>query len=177
MSETTESNPQAGVAVTSGRARIVQINVSRGGVPKTPVAEAVITRLGIQGDEHDDVHNHGGPDRALCLYTLEQIETLRREGHDIAPGCLGENLTLRGIDLAALVPGTHLRLGSEVEIEVTGYAGPCRTIARWFSDGRFGRISEKTHPGESRVYARVLRTGVLRPGDAATLIGANVDGE
>ncbi|HEX8730763.1 MAG TPA: MOSC domain-containing protein [Ktedonobacterales bacterium] len=155
------------------RGRIVQINISRGGVPKLPVTEARVRELGLVGDLHDDIASHGGPMRALCLYTMEEIERLQAEGHPIYPGAAGENVTLRGVALAELVPGTRLALGDEVVIEITGYTTPCKTIREAFNDGDFSRISHKTHPGESRVYARVLREGVMRPGDAVqTLVRA-----
>lgn len=150
--------------------RVHQLNISRGGVPKLLIAEARVTEEGIEGDYHTDTLNHGGPQAALCLFTLEQIERLRAEGHPIVPGSAGENVTLSGIAQAALKPGARLRLGDEVEIEITHYTTPCKNITASFSDGEFTRISQKLHPGESRVYARVLCPGALRPGDAARLL-------
>ena len=49
---------------------------------------------GLEGDRHRNRKLHGGPDRALCLFSLERIEALQAEGHPIEPGTLGENLTL-----------------------------------------------------------------------------------
>jgi MOSC domain-containing protein YiiM len=40
-----------------------------------------------------------------------------------------------------------------------------------FSDRRFSRISQTHYPGSSRLYARVLREGILRPGDRAVVVG------
>jgi MOSC domain-containing protein YiiM len=153
---------------TSGR--VYQINVSRGGVPKLPIAQAQVTTLGITGDYQRDQQNHGGPDRALCLYTLEQIQRLQSEGHPITPGSAGENITLVGISLFELTPGTLLALGDEVEIEMTSFAAPCNNIADSFNDGDFTHISEKLHPGQSRIYARVLRTGYIVTGDSARIL-------
>jgi MOSC domain-containing protein YiiM len=150
--------------------RIYQINTSMGGVPKLPVSSAVVTSEGIQGDYHND-RNHGGPLAALCLYTLEQIKRLQSEGHPIYPGSVGENITLAGIEQATLVPGVRLLLGDAVEIELTSYTTPCKTIALSFADGDFTRITQKLHPGESRVYARVLRGGTLHSGEPVRLLG------
>lgn len=105
-----------------------------------------------------------GPDRAVCLYSLELIEALRAEGHPITPGSIGENVVISGIDWRRMVPGVEVRLG-EVEIELTSYALPCRNIRGSFRNGRIGRVSPETHPGWSRVYARVLREGQLASGD------------
>lgn len=152
------------------RGSIVQVNVSPGGVPKLPVPEAVVTELGIVGDGHHDTENHGGPERALCLYALERIEALRAEGHPIAPGTTGENVTIAGIDWERVVPGARLRLGAGVIVEVTRYTTPCKTIRGSFADGDSNRIHHRLFPGWSRVYARVLRGGIIRPGDPVELL-------
>lgn len=146
---------------------IRQINISNGGVPKVPVERAEVGIDGIVGDRHRDTKNHGGSERALCLFSAEVIEALRAEGHPIAPGTVGENLTVSGLDWATVVPGKRYRAG-EVELEITGYTSPCKNIAESFEDGEFIRISNKLHLNESRVYARVLKTGVIRPGDSIT---------
>lgn len=123
----------------------------------------------MEGDRQRDLEYHGGRDRALVLYSLELIDALQREGHPVSPGSMGENVVLAGIDWATMVPGTRLRLG-EVEIELTAYAPPCRTIKRSFSDARFGRVSSKSHPGWSRVCARVVTEGVVSEGDGAEIL-------
>ena len=149
--------------------RIASLNVSAGGVPKLPVAEARVTQNGMEGDRQRDQRHHGGDDRALSLYSLEHIDALRLEGHAIAPGAAGENMTLTGVDWRRMRPGARLSLGG-VEIELTGFAHPCRNIRPLFLDDDANRISEKLHPGWSRVYARVLTEGLVRVGDEASLI-------
>lgn len=145
-------------------ARIHQLNVSPGGVPKRPVHRARLTPLGLEGDavRHPDVH--GGPDRALCLYALERIEALQAEGHPVFPGAMGENVTTAGIDFDAVAPGDRLALGPHALVEVVSYTAPCRTIAGSFHDGAYGRVSQKLHPGWSRVYARVILGGPVEVG-------------
>ena len=146
------------------RGHVFQLNTSRGGVPKLPVPRAVVTARGLEGDEHNDKKNHGGPDRALCLYSLENFLLLQAEGHPAYPGSIGENVTTAGIDFSRLQPGDRLRLGDEVLIEITKYTTPCFKIEAAFRGGEFTRISQKTHPGDARVYARVLQGGELWPG-------------
>ena len=150
-------------------AQIHQINLSKGGVPKLPVAEADIDESGVVGDIQADRIHHGRPDQALCLYSLEVIEELQREGHPIAPGSAGENLTLSGLDWSKLVPGARLSVGPEVMIEVTGHTSPCQKNARWFVEGDFSRMSQTRHPGSSRLYARVLQGGQVKTGDGVAL--------
>lgn len=149
--------------------RIHQINISRGGVPKRPVLEAEVGSDGIAGDGHNHPDIHGGPERALCLYSLDLIEQLAQEGHPIAPGSVGENVTLSGIDWGQMQPGTRLRLGSDVVVELTRDTTPCKTIAAAFKNREFVRIGEKLHPGWSRMYARVIQEGTIRPGDTVEI--------
>ena len=146
-------------------ARVVSLNRSNGGVPKLATPSAFVSVNGMEGDSQRDRRFHGGPDRALCLYSMELIDALRAEGHPIAPGTVGENVTIAGLDWRDVVPGVRLALGP-VEIEITGYSSPCQSIAPSFSDQRSTRISQKVHPGRSRVYARVLTEGALTVGDA-----------
>ncbi len=157
------------------RAYIYQLNCSDGGVPKRPVAAAELTRDGLVGDRQANRLFHGGPDRALCLYALERIEALRAEGHPITPGSTGENVTVAGLDWAQLAPGARLALGDEVIVEITKPANPCKNIAPSFVGGEFKRIAQKLHPGESRLYARVIKTGRLAVGQPVRLLPANGD--
>ncbi|HEX8556608.1 MAG TPA: MOSC domain-containing protein [Pyrinomonadaceae bacterium] len=151
-------------------ARIFQLNVSRGGVPKLAVREAALTPDGLEGDRQRNRRLHGGPERALCLYALERVLELQAEGHPIFPGSAGENLTLVGLDWALLAPGSRLALGREALVEVTSYTKPCKIIAASFREGDFKRISQKLHPGHSRLYARVLSPGRLAVGDRVSVL-------
>ena len=157
-----------GAPGTAGR--VFRLNLSRGGVPKLPVEEAQVTRGGIVGDRQRYPVFHGGPERAVSLFSLEVIERLRAEGHPIEPGSTGENVTITGIDWRLLVPGSRLALGREVVLEVTGYAAPCATIKASFAGGRFKRISQKVNPGESRIYTRVLSEGRVSADDEVRVL-------
>lgn len=101
--------------------RIFQLNSSTGGVPKLAIREAMVNEHGIIGDEHNFPDIHGGPERALCLFSLERILEFQAEGHPIFPGSIGENVTISGLDWEKLVPGVRLSLGDEVLIEITRY--------------------------------------------------------
>lgn len=150
-------------------AHIFQLNISDGGVPKTAVRTAELTELNLIGDKQRNLKYHGGPTRALCLYSLEHILALQAEGHPIYPGSIGENVTIADLQWTNIVPGVYLRLGNEVHIEITSYAVPCRNIQDSFIDQKFGRVSAKSNPGWSRAYAKVLQTGLLTVGDPVLL--------
>jgi MOSC domain-containing protein YiiM len=148
---------------------VASLNLSRGGVPKLPVLVAEVTVNGLAGDWQRNRKYHGGPDRALCLYSAELLAALRAEGHPVVPGSLGENVTVSGVPWLLVVPGVRLRLGAAL-VEVASYTVPCRTIRGLFRDGRPARVGQRANPGWSRVYARVLEGGALAVGDPVVLL-------
>jgi MOSC domain-containing protein YiiM len=144
---------------------VAAISISNGGVPKRRVSGALVSRLGLENDTQDDKKHHGGPDRAVCLYSLERIRSLQTEGHPIDIGTVGENITIEGIDWDRIIPGVTIKIGDQILLEVASFTNPCKTIRASFIDGEFIRIAQKLHPGWSRVYARVLGEGQIRFGD------------
>ncbi|MEO5902483.1 MAG: MOSC domain-containing protein [Gemmatimonadaceae bacterium] len=152
---------------------IYSINTSPGGVPKLPVPDAMVTVMGLDTDSHRNLKYHGGPERAVCIFAIERILALQEQGHPIGTGTTGENLTLVGIDWDLVVPGAMLETGESL-MEVVSYTTPCRTIRESFTDEKFSRLSQKHFPGWSRVYARVIREGMVRTGDRAVLTPAEL---
>ena len=155
------------------QAHIFSLQRSGGGVPKLAIREAEVGPQGMAGDRQRDRRNHGGPERALCLYSLEAILALQQEGHPIFPGSTGENVTISGLDWPTLNPGDVLHLGNEVVVQITSYTVPCNNIEPSFRGGEFKRISQKVHPGWSRLYARVLQAGTLQVGQAVSVVAAD----
>src|SRR5678816_4604999 len=140
------------------------INVSNGGVPKLPRESCYVSVDGLEGDRQRDLRYHGGPDRAVCLFSEDLIAALQGEGHPISAGTIGENFTLKGIAWAEMIPGAKLDVG-EVCLELTDYAAPCNNIAGSFQRRYIGRVSQQANRGWSRLYARVLKEGTVRVGD------------
>jgi MOSC domain-containing protein YiiM len=148
---------------------LVSINISKGGVPKRSLPACVVTAGGLQGDRQRDLEHHGGPTRAVCLYSQDLIDALRAEGHPISAGTIGENFTVSGVPWSEMVPGAQFDVG-EVRVELTDYAVPCNNIAGSFASRRMVRVSQKVHPGWSRLYARVLKEGTVRIGDSVAKV-------
>lgn len=146
-------------------ARVHQLAVSKGGVPKLPVPEVLVHELGLAGDQHKHTKIHGGPDRAVCLYSLERIAQLQAEGHPITPGSAGENITIAGLAWPTLAEGQRLAIGPHVVLVLTWPTAPCKIIAGSFNARQFRRIDVAKHPGWARWYARVDRGGLVRVGD------------
>ena len=138
---------------------LAQLNVSPGGIPKTAVLFAHVSRDGITGDWQRNRKYHGGPDRAVCLYSEELYADLRAEGIDLVNGAVGENFTTRGVNLQHLAKGDRLRVGAECIIELTEIRVPCRTLTKW--DTNLPRMIQ----GRSGWVARVITEGTVRPGD------------
>ena len=83
---------------------IVQISISRGGIPKYAVPNAVLTPLGLEGDAHANSTIHGGPRQAVLLMTAETIAELTGRGYPVFHGAMGENLTVAGMDETEICP-------------------------------------------------------------------------
>lgn len=150
--------------------QIFQINSSVGGVPKLPLSKGEVTWFGLSGDTHNDTVHHGGPEKAISLYSLELIRALQMEGHPIFPGSTGENITLVGLDWSLVEAGLRLGLGDAVELEITRFATPCKTIRDSFLNEEFNRISWRTNPGWARAYARVVKPGMIGVSDLVRII-------
>jgi MOSC domain-containing protein YiiM len=156
---------------------IVQINISPGGIPKRPIAEAEVTPQGIRGDAWAHPQIHGGPNQALLLITSEGIQELIAQGYPLHAGALGENLTVAGIDRREMRIGQRYRAG-EALIELTKIRTPCSTLdvygpsinqAVYDAQVNAGDIASPRW-GLSGFYARVLRAGVVRPRDIIQLV-------
>jgi MOSC domain-containing protein YiiM len=157
-----------GVGASHATGTVHGVFTSAGGVPKLPVEKASVGYRGVEGDHQAARQHHGRVWQALCLWSTDVIDELRSEGHPIAPGNAGENVSVSGIDWSTLRPGVRLEVG-DVLAEVSAYATPCSKNAGWFVDGDFDRMNHARQPGVSRVYASVLRDGVIRPGDPVTV--------
>jgi MOSC domain-containing protein YiiM len=156
----------AGAPTSTGT--VHRLHSSGGGVPKMPIDRAEVGYRGFVGDRQATRRHHGRPWQALSLWSIEVIDALAAEGHPIAPGLAGENITIAGITWSSLRPGVIIEIGDAVA-QVTAWADPCSNLKPWFVDGDFGRVGHDRHPGSSRAYASVLRGGIIRPGDQVTV--------
>jgi MOSC domain-containing protein YiiM len=147
--------------------RVLQLSTSMGGVPKTPREVVDITYSGVRGDVQGSRQHHGRPWQALCIWSREVIDAFAAEGHNLAPGHAGENITVEGLRWEDVRPGVRLRMGN-VLAEVWAFAVPCHHQAQWFADADFSRLHHDNGP-VSRVYALVLETGRVTVGDAIVL--------
>ena len=148
--------------------RIDSLQASGGGAPKLSIPLAEIGPGGVLGDVQGNRRNHGRPWQAICLYSSDLIEALRAEGHPIAAGGTGENLTISGIDWSRMRGGLTITIG-DVVLRTSSPAAPCHKIGDCFTERHWNRIDHVERPGWARWYASVLSGGTVSPGDAVTV--------
>ena len=141
----------------SNSGEVVSVNISEEkGTAKSPQAEIQLDSRGVAGDAH------AGPwHRQVSLLGQESIDKFISEtGKQIGPGEFAENITLRGIDLAAVAVLDRFSIG-EVELEVTQIGKECH------GDGCaiFREVGKCVMPKEG-IFARVIHGGTIRPGAA-----------
>jgi MOSC domain-containing protein YiiM len=137
----------------------------------------LLVGLGVEGDVHAGekvrhrYHVRKDPDRPnLCqvhLIHAELHDELRELGFDLSPGQMGENVTIRGVDMLGLPAGARLKLGAAALVVLTGLRTPCSQLNRVQAGlmaatrVRLGRrVCFK-----AGVMAVVLAGGEVRPGD------------
>ncbi|MBE0476354.1 MAG: hypothetical protein IBX62_04555 [Coriobacteriia bacterium] len=145
----------------NGAAEVVSVNVSeRKTVRKTPgkAGELELDR-GFVGDAHaGDWH------RQVSLLALESIDKMRAAGLDVGPGDFAENITTRGIDLLSLPVGTRVKIGPEVELEVSQIGKVCHTKCAIFY-----QAGDCVMPKEG-IFAVVRVAGPVSVGDEVRVL-------
>jgi MOSC domain-containing protein YiiM len=167
--------------VSRPEARVVSVNVSQartivhGGQPvstgiyKSPVGGRVrVRRQTLDGDVQADLAVHGGPDRAVYAYGLEDLAHWSIvQQREVEPGAMGENLTTSGLELAQAVVGERWRVGTAV-LEVTSPRLPCYKLGIRLGDPTFvQKFARGRRPG---AYLRVITEGELARGDAIDIV-------
>ncbi|MFB9275075.1 MOSC domain-containing protein [Cohnella cellulosilytica] len=148
---------------------------AKSGIMKTSVQQTLrLTRLGFEGDEQADLENHGGPDKAICVYSFDHYrhweEVLRRS---LDYGAFGENFTVERIGEQEVRIGDIFRVGSAV-VQVSQPRQPCWKLAmKWGLDELPLLV---TNSGATGFYFRVLETGEVRAGDELSLLQPHFDG-
>ena len=161
------------VSVNVGQPR--QISVRRGrpfmsSIVKDPVKGRVrATGANLEGDRQADLTVHGGADKAVYVYAIEDIAWWAQalERPEVGPGWFGENLTTEGLDVTHSVVGERWRIG-EAEFEVSQPRLPCSKLGIRFGDGRMVKaFARASRPG---AYLRIIVEGTVGAGDPIELL-------
>lgn len=137
------------------------------GTRKDAVAEGILREnYGLVGDAHADSSTH----RQVSLLATGSIDKMRQLGLDVGFGDFAENLTCDGIDIVSLPVSTRLSVGNEVILEITQIGKECHAKCAIFR-----KVGKCIMPEEG-VFARVVKGGTVRAGDAIRLLKGNIDG-
>ncbi len=162
--------------------RILSVNVSfpkiveyRGekvetGIFKEPVADRVMVRkLNLDGDRQADLRVHGGVDKAVYVYSIENYEYWKHElgRDDLTYGQFGENLTVEGMTDDAVRIGDVFRVGS-ASVQVAQPRLPCYKLAIKMENPKFPELFLLSR--RTGFYLRVLEEGDVGAGDEFELI-------
>ncbi|CAN5863798.1 MOSC domain-containing protein [soil metagenome] len=141
--------------------------VRTGGVKK-PVPHALLRSFGFVGDGQADLVNHGGADKAVCVYPHDHYAHWEKVfGHELEPGAFSENLTISGAVETGVCIGDVFGVGEAV-VQVSQPRTPCSKLA-----GKNGqRLLTKWvgQTGYTGFYMRVISEGIVRSGDAFELV-------
>ncbi|MGB7761046.1 MAG: MOSC domain-containing protein [Bryobacteraceae bacterium] len=151
---------------------IIQINISQGGLPKRPIARGRIGPGGLEGDVQAHPLIHGGPRKAVLLIAAEVVDDLAARGYLVFYGALGENLTMRGLDVRGLRIGDRLRAGAAI-LEITQLRVPCGQLDVYGESLQGDLYDARVKAGDcgsprwgrSGFYASVVEAGEVAPGD------------
>jgi MOSC domain-containing protein YiiM len=135
------------------------------GIFKIPVSGPIaVSKLNLQGDGQADLSVHGGPDKAVYLYSWDNIlhwkKTLQRD--DLGPGSFGENLTVEGLGENEVAIGDEFAIGT-ARFVVTQPRLPCFKLALALETPSIGKPFLES--GRTGFYLRVLQEGTMQAGD------------
>lgn len=156
-------NVGAPAPLTAGRRTV------ESGIIKRPVSGRVrVEGVNIAGDRQADLSVHGGPDKAVYSYAVEDYRWWSAGlGVPLDPATFGENLTVSGIDVSGAVIGERWRVGTAL-LEVAQPRLPCYKLGMRMGDPVFpSRFSAANRPG---AYLRIVEPGDVGAGDAVEVL-------
>ncbi|MEK6688718.1 MAG: MOSC domain-containing protein [Gemmatimonadota bacterium] len=140
------------------------------GIWKEPVVGPVPLGVdGLAGDQIADRRHHGGPHRAVLMYSGDHYPAWRAEWgrKDVGPGAFGENLTVSGMTERTVCVGDQFAIGDTV-LEVASPRGPCDKLSRKHAVRDLVQVVRATH--RHGWYLRVIREGSLEAGAQVRLL-------
>lgn len=140
------------------------------GFIKTRVAGPVwLGPTNLAGDRQADLVHHGGPDKAVCVYSTAHYPYWRENlGRPLEFGSFGENFSIHGLGEADVCIGDVWAIGDAV-VQVSQPRQPCWKLARRWGVKDLALRVQQT--GRTGWYFRVLREGAVAAGNRLTLVG------
>lgn len=144
-------------------AHVISINISpKKGTKKKSVGNREIEVLKDHGLELDA--HAGNWHRQVSFLADESIQKVRDAGMDVVSGDFAENFTTVGINLKELPLGTILKVGEELEVEISQIGKVCHTRCAIYH-----LMGDCIFPREG-IFAVVLKPGKVKAGDKIELI-------
>ena len=136
----------------------------RTGGAKRSVSSAVLRTRGFEGDGQADLVNHGGPEKAVCVYPSDHYAHWERVlGRRLEWGTFSENLTISGAVETEVCIGDVFRVGDAV-VQVSQPRTPCSKLAARNGERLLTKWVGQT--GYTGYYLRVLSEGLVSVRDA-----------
>jgi MOSC domain-containing protein YiiM len=138
------------------------------GICKRPMSGPLrLGRSGFEGDGVGDRRHHGGPDKAVCLYSTEHYPYWEEVlGIKLPPAAFGENISVSGLREEDVCIGDVFLLGTSV-VQVSQPRQPCGTLAARY--GRSDMAKLVVDSGRTGFYLRVLEEGLVEKGSPFVL--------
>jgi MOSC domain-containing protein YiiM len=141
------------------------------GGAKKPVPRAVLHFGNLDGDRQADQVNHGGAEKAVCVYPFDHYPYWQRQlGRNLDPGAFSENLTVSGAIETEVCVGDVFRIG-EASVQVSQPRMPCAKLAGKNGSKLLPKLIANT--GYTGFYMRVLSEGMVAAGDGFDLVRAH----
>ncbi len=159
------------LSVNVGTAREFEYNnrPAKSAIWKSPVAGRIAARgVNLEGDDQADRKAHGGFDKAMYAYAIEDIQWWEQIlGRSLVYGEFGENLTTQGIEVNDALVGERWEIGSTV-LEISEPRIPCWRLGVRMDDKTFPRrFTEEMRPGP---YLRIIVEGDVGAGDEIRVV-------
>jgi len=176
------------MAAANGRVLSLQVGTSRflrvgdrtlrSAIRKQPIEGPVtVSTLGLAGDEQNDLSVHGGLSKAVYALPVQHLAWwsawrspagVSLFDESIAPGQLGENLSLDGVEEQGVFIGDRLHFEGGVVLRVTEPRQPCAKFNAVMGDAQAGKAMVQS--GYCGFYLAVDTCGALQAGETYRLL-------
>ncbi|MDH3609895.1 MAG: MOSC domain-containing protein [Gammaproteobacteria bacterium] len=167
--------------MTIPNAKVLSVNVgtprefeyknrnAKSAIWKSPVTGRLAARgVNLDGDDQADRVAHGGYDKAVYAYAIEDIAWWEQQvGQTIHYGVFGENVTTHGISVNEALVGERWEVGTTI-LEVSEPRIPCWRLGVSMEDKTFPRqFTQALRPGS---YLRIIVEGDIGANDEINVI-------
>ena len=163
---------QKGIVRAVFRGTVQTLGHIKSAINKQPVTGPIaVHKLGLEGDEQEAVHVHGGVDKAVHCYAFEHYATWQNELPQCSmlktPSAFGENLSVEGLNEHNICIGDRWQVGSSILVVSQGRQ-PCFKLNVRFGVEDMAERAQNTL--RSGWYFSVEQPGTLAAGDELILL-------